>query len=237
MSLPRQATEKGIAFTAGAGALIVTDTDDLGIAQSVTFLCGSIIEGDYQSSYYIECGTPYVTSWAYTSYFSSSGTVWNPYVDRYGGGANVGVNSTLPSGDWRNKWITHGFTNNSQASGCQFFFNGKAAGATGTGAAASSYAAGGSRVVSIGVHNGNQTGVLGKQLWTALWARILTATEIAEVHNNPWQLFAPLPARRYFVGAPATGSSIKTVNGLALASVKTVDGLAAASVKTINGLA
>ena len=35
----------------------------------------------------------------------------------------------------------------------------------------------------------------------------------------------------------ATGSSIKTVNGLALASVKTVNGLALASVKTVNGLA
>ena len=34
----------------------------------------------------------------------------------------------------------------------------------------------------------------------------------------------------------ATGSAIKTVDGLAIASVKTVDGLAIASVKTINGL-
>ncbi len=40
-------------------------------------------------------------------------------------------------------------------------------------------------------------------------------------------------------GYPSTGSSssIKTVNGLALASVKTVNGLAIASVKTVKGLA
>jgi hypothetical protein len=37
--------------------------------------------------------------------------------------------------------------------------------------------------------------------------------------------------------AAAGGSSIKTVNGLALASVKTVNGLAIASMKTMNGLA
>jgi len=38
--------------------------------------------------------------------------------------------------------------------------------------------------------------------------------------------------------APATSStSIKTINGLAIASVKTVNGLAIASVKTVNGLA
>lgn len=34
----------------------------------------------------------------------------------------------------------------------------------------------------------------------------------------------------------ASASSVKTVNGLAIASVKTVNGLAIASVKTINGL-
>jgi len=44
-------------------------------------------------------------------------------------------------------------------------------------------------------------------------------------------------AGNVFAPAAAAGSSIKTVNGLALASVKTVDGLAAASVKTMNGLA
>lgn len=37
--------------------------------------------------------------------------------------------------------------------------------------------------------------------------------------------------------SPFSSSSIKTVDGLAVASVKTVDGLAIASVKTINGLA
>lgn len=37
--------------------------------------------------------------------------------------------------------------------------------------------------------------------------------------------------------APATASSIKTVDNLAIASVKTVNGLARASVKTVNGLA
>ena len=36
---------------------------------------------------------------------------------------------------------------------------------------------------------------------------------------------------------PAPTTSIKTINGLALASVKTVNGLAIASVKTVNGLA
>lgn len=39
-----------------------------------------------------------------------------------------------------------------------------------------------------------------------------------------------------FVTAAGGGSSIKTWNGLAMASVKTVNGLAVASVKTINGL-
>lgn len=37
--------------------------------------------------------------------------------------------------------------------------------------------------------------------------------------------------------ASASSSSIKTINGLAIASVKTVNGLAIASVKTVNGLA
>jgi len=36
---------------------------------------------------------------------------------------------------------------------------------------------------------------------------------------------------------PGSSSSIKTINGLALASVKTLNGLAIASVKTLNGLA
>ena len=37
--------------------------------------------------------------------------------------------------------------------------------------------------------------------------------------------------------APASTTSIKTINGLAIASVKTVNGLSTASVKTVNGLA
>jgi hypothetical protein len=36
---------------------------------------------------------------------------------------------------------------------------------------------------------------------------------------------------------PAPSTSIKTINGLAIASVKTVNGLSIASVKTVNGLA
>jgi hypothetical protein len=69
------------------------------------------------------------------------------------------------------------------------------------------------------------------------WTRVLTALEIRELSLYTWGLFAPLRRPVFFIGAAAAGSSIKTVNGLALASVKTVDGLAAASVKTINGLA
>lgn len=38
------------------------------------------------------------------------------------------------------------------------------------------------------------------------------------------------------VPAAGGGSSIKTVEGLAIASVKTIDGLAIASVKTLEGL-
>lgn len=42
---------------------------------------------------------------------------------------------------------------------------------------------------------------------------------------------------RSFTTASGGGSSIKTINGLAIASVKTVNGLAIASIKTFNGLA
>lgn len=64
-------------------------------------------------------------------------------------------------------------------------------------------------------------------------------------NSNPWTLSATLNSGMYkastgfeLVMAAAGGSSsIKTINGLALASVKTVNGLAIASVKTVSGLA
>lgn len=67
-----------------------------------------------------------------------------------------------------------------------------------------------------------------------LFAGKLTADWIATEYNNEND-----PATFYAVGNEETsgGSSIKTINGLAIDSVKTVNGLAIASVKTWNGLA
>lgn len=62
--------------------------------------------------------------------------------------------------------------------------------------------------------------------------------------SSPWTLNATISAGTEESGNTAfelkiagASSSIKTINGLALASVKTVNGLAIASVKTLNGLA
>lgn len=60
---------------------------------------------------------------------------------------------------------------------------------------------------------------------------------IREISINPWQIFKPRKTAIYLNTTAVAGSSIKTINGLALASIKTVNGLAIASVKTVNGLA
>jgi len=59
-----------------------------------------------------------------------------------------------------------------------------------------------------------------------IWSRALSSTEITDLYNGGAGLAYPF-----------TTTSIKTINGLAIASVKTVNGLSTASVKTVNGLA
>lgn len=68
-------------------------------------------------------------------------------------------------------------------------------------------------------------GIANSSPWT-LNATISSGTE--EKYNTAFELV---------VAAAGGSSSIKTINGLTLASVKTVNGLATASVKTVNGLA
>jgi hypothetical protein len=64
-----------------------------------------------------------------------------------------------------------------------------------------------------------------------------TAGAINPTFTTPSQSTRVIAEIVSFKAAAAGGSSIKTVNGLAVASVKTVNGLAIASVKTVNGLA
>lgn len=59
-----------------------------------------------------------------------------------------------------------------------------------------------------------------------IWNRVLTGAEVTSLYNSGSGLTYPFST-----------TSIKTINGLALASVKTLNGLAIASVKTLNGLA
>lgn len=59
-----------------------------------------------------------------------------------------------------------------------------------------------------------------------VWSKWLSDGEIASLYNSGSGLTYPFST-----------TSIKTINGLALASVKTLNGLAIASVKTVNGLA
>jgi hypothetical protein len=61
----------------------------------------------------------------------------------------------------------------------------------------------------------------------AVWNRAITTLEVTQLYNDGAGLQYPF----------TTPTSIKTINGLAVASVKVVDGLAIASVKTFNGLA
>lgn len=61
----------------------------------------------------------------------------------------------------------------------------------------------------------------------AFWKRTLSSGDRTSLYNSGAGLAYPF----------SSGSAIKTINGLALASVKTVDGLAVASMKTRNGLA
>ena len=58
------------------------------------------------------------------------------------------------------------------------------------------------------------------------WSRVLTVDEISELYNSGNGLQYPFST-----------SSVKTWNGLAIASRKTHNGLASASVKTVNSLA
>lgn len=67
----------------------------------------------------------------------------------------------------------------------------------------------------------------GKIQALGVWSRALSTSEISQLYASGSGLQYPFSA----------SSSIKTVDGLAIASVKTVNGLAIASVKNINGLA
>lgn len=66
-----------------------------------------------------------------------------------------------------------------------------------------------------------------------IWDKCLTDEQLQKL------MFAPIPVfegAEYSLGE-SSGSAIKTINGLAVASVKTVNGLAISSVKTWGGLA
>ena len=60
----------------------------------------------------------------------------------------------------------------------------------------------------------------------AIWSKALSSTEVSTLYNSGNGLQYPFTA----------ATSIKSINGLAIASVKSVNGLAIASVKSYNGL-
>ena len=94
----------------------------------------------------------------------------------------------------------------------------------------------GSANVNIGsFNNGVSNFFNGIVYGVSIYNRALSAGEVKRLYSEP---FAGIltPVRRMVNTVAASGSLIKTINGLARSSVSGYNGLALASIKTINGL-
>ena len=138
-------------------------------------------------------------------------------INMFGIAADVNISNSSSTGTWYHLVMTYNGTT------VEIFKNGSS---VGTGTPTLNTAA--SSTFTIGHDNGTWAGggSSGNIDELGVWSRVLSGTEISDLYNGGAGLAYPF-----------TTTSIKTINGLAIASVKTVNGLSTASVKTVNGLA
>lgn len=193
------------------------DVSDLTVSFWVKFASFA----DYEAcvSRWNEAGA--VRSWAITCFSDGKLYVYNSSD----GSGNAYISSTaLSTGVWYHIVVV--YDSSDAVTGKRIYINGS----LDTSGAMSGIKTGTSTALQIGnaVQFGGTTAYFDGQIDEVdIWSVALTGSDVTTLYNGGSGLAYPFSA----------STSIKTINGLAIASVKTVQGLAIASVKTWNGLA
>jgi len=159
----------------------------------------------------------------------SPGTRWRPASTDYNLDPSSYTSTNNDDGNWHH-YVYMLYNNGSSRGTIEVYYDGVQIGTTSH--ASQPFAFKALTKLYVGAHFNNFSGSISPYLTGSIdelgiWDKKLSTDEIAELYNSGAGLAYP------FTGG---GSSIKTLNGIAIANVKTWNGIPIANIKTWNGI-